>query len=130
MLLYMRRTSSGNSWITSIFQTNVLKLRLTYADISTLIPSRQLPHTYQQLYHAFSQQPSHHKRVMDGNGRSLSWERRNRRQRRPICGTGGRGGRGGRGKVNINLSGNVVNISNPTRWYGKEKWSRFRFNTQ
>ena len=66
----MRRTTSGKFWITSIVQTMILKLRLTYADLSKVLASRQLPHNYQQLYHAFYQQPSHHHEVIDGDGRS------------------------------------------------------------
>ena len=45
-------------------------MRLTSADISTVLASRQLPHTYQQLYHAFYQQTIHHQEGMDGNARS------------------------------------------------------------
>ena len=66
----MRMTMSGKSWITSIFQTTIWKPRLTSVDLATLLASRQLPHTYQQLHLAFSQQPSHHQEVMDGDGRS------------------------------------------------------------
>ena len=35
-----------------------------------MIALRQLPHTYKNLYHAFSQQPSHHKEGIGRDGRS------------------------------------------------------------
>ena len=52
---------SGNSWITSIFQKSILKLKLTSTDIATVLASIKLPHTYQQSYHAFSQRLIHHR---------------------------------------------------------------------
>ena len=65
----MRRKISGNSWIKSIFQTTIWKLRLTPADIATVIALRKLPNIYQLLYYAFYQQPIYHQEGMDGDGR-------------------------------------------------------------
>ena len=35
-----------------------------------VLASRKLPYTYQQLYHALSQQPSHNQEGVDGDGMS------------------------------------------------------------
>ena len=66
----MRRTSSGNSLITSILQTTILKLRLISADLATVLDLIPLQHIYQQFYNAFSQRPSHNQEGMNGDGRS------------------------------------------------------------
>ena len=66
----MRRTRSENSWITSIFQTTIWKLRLISEDLATVLASRQLTHIYQQLYHDFTQRASHHQEGMDEDSRS------------------------------------------------------------
>ena len=63
----MMSTRSGKSWITSIVQTTILNLRLTSGDITIVIASRQITHTYKQLYHSFSQRPRNNQEVMDGN---------------------------------------------------------------
>ena len=52
------------------FPKNCLKIRLTSADLATVIDLRQFPHIYQQLYHAFYQRPRHHQEGIRGDGRS------------------------------------------------------------
>ena len=66
----MRKTRSGNSWITSTVQIKNLKRILTSTDLATVLVLRQIPHTYQHLYDAFSQQPSYHQECMDVDDRS------------------------------------------------------------
>ena len=70
MFPYMRRKRLGNSGITSIVQTMIRKLRITSADLSIVLDLKQIPHTYQQFYHAFSQRPRNHQEGMDEEGRS------------------------------------------------------------
>ena len=70
----MRRARSGKSWITSIVQIVILKLRLTSAYPSTLIASRQPQHPRQQLYHALSQLPIHHHEGLEEDSRSTQVE--------------------------------------------------------
>ena len=71
MLSYMRSTSSDNFWITSISQTTILNRLLTSAYLATVLDLVQIPHAYQQLYHAFSQKPSHHQEGMDNKNNNL-----------------------------------------------------------
>ena len=70
----MRMTRSGNFWIIPIVQTTIWKLRLVSADLATVLATRQLQNTYQELYHWFYQQPSHHHEGMDRDGRSTHLE--------------------------------------------------------
>ena len=126
----MKRTRSGTSWITSIFHNNNLKnevniCRSGHSDsfekastyLSTVI-SQLLPATNTSLerYGRRSQVNS-----VDRGGRVVrgSW----------FEGRGGRGRGGWEGRGG-NQSKNEVDISNPTRWYGKEEWSRLSCNTQ
>ena len=52
------------------FPKNCLKIRLTSTDLETVLNLKQLPHTYQQLYHAFAHRPRHHQEGIGGDGRS------------------------------------------------------------
>ena len=72
---------------------------------------------------------------MDGGDRSTQLGDEGKKEESEIfegIGVHGRGGQvgcRGRCKGNINQSENSFDISNPTRWYGKEEWSRLRCNT-
>ena len=45
-------------------------MRLISADLATVLALRQIPHIYQQLYHAFYRRPSHHQEGMVVHGMS------------------------------------------------------------
>ena len=76
-----------------------------------------------RLYH----QPRHHREGMDGDGRSTQMGEEEEETgaaylwaEEEVVGVA-EGGRGKRGKVNINQIENGVDISDSTRWYGKEE---------
>ena len=52
------------------FPNNDLKTEVNICISSHSASFTIVYHTYQQLYHAFYQQPSHHQEGMDGDGRS------------------------------------------------------------
>ena len=104
----MRRTRSGNFFVTSISQATISEIRLIYKDPPTVIALRQLPHNYQQLYHAFLPvyQPSPDRYgwrwKINSSGRGERGDKGGRERCRGGRGRGFRGGRRGQGKVNGN----------------------------
>ena len=69
-------------------------MRLISVELYTVLASRQLPHTYQHLYHAFSQRTSHHQEGMDREVRSTRLGEEDGIFE--IRGGRGRGGQGGK----------------------------------
>ena len=132
----MRRTRSGNYWITSIVVTTIWKTEVnicrsrhsaifktasTY--LSTII-SRIFPVTHPSsgIYGR--------RRQVNSAGRGGRVGRGGRFGGRGCRVRGCQGGRRVRGKGNINQSGNGVNVSDPTRLYGKEEFSRLSCDNQ
>ena len=132
----MRRTRSGNSWITSIFQNNDLKTEVNiciskhiaiFETVSTYLStviSRLLPATQPSPgRYGWRRQINSYERGGRGvRGGQYEWGGGR--------GRGGIGGRGGQGKLKINQIENGVYISYPTRWYEKKEWSRLSCKTQ
>ena len=132
----MRRTMSGSSCITSILQIKHLKIEVKICRSShsanfgldstyllTLI-SRLFPATHPSSGRYVQRLQVNSAGRVGRGGIYGRFEGRGGRSR------GGQGGCVGLGKGNRNQSENGVDISNTTRRYGKEEWSRLSYDTQ